>query len=464
CLQVERREKDCKTRMNILVIRLYLHGCSRLNQVSKMLTPRSKWYASRVMSVTPQLRQFQALSSLREIPLLPIILNPLNHHCDPYESSRDNISRLPKPLRQVLQSSYNSSQLQAISVSIGPFDSKKDFEFSLVQGPPGTGKTRTIVAIVSGLLAFSKKKDPGRIRSGLPVSRNHPDIESNASESAVIAKAWKDAALARELTENVKTNTKSPGSCSGGRILICAQSNAAIDELVSRICSEGLYDVDGKRHRPYLVRVGNPKTVHSNSLPFFIDTLVEDRLHKEKTDSEDGKHRRDCADSLNNLRTDLEKLADKIQCYEAMGARSNEGDAEPKNGDEAVCRGSKLLSEAEIKAKLRILYEKRRAIYLEQKQVQSRERKATEEMRALRHKYRTAILKEAEIVVTTLSGSGGDLYGVCAELMSCHKFSTTSEYVLFDAVVIDEAAQALEIDTLIPLQLLKSRRTRCIMV
>ena len=44
-------------------------------------------------------------------------------------------------------------------------------------------------------------------------------------------------------------------------------------------------------------------------------------------------------------------------------------------------------------------------------------------------------------MVSTLSGCGGDLYAVCAEsILSC-KFGSSSENTLFDAVVIDEAAQ-----------------------
>lgn len=89
------------------------------------------------MSITPQLREFQALSSIREIPLLPIILNPVNYPCGQYESETENLSKLSQPLQQIFKSSYNGSQLQAISLAIGPFDLKKDFELTLIQGPPG---------------------------------------------------------------------------------------------------------------------------------------------------------------------------------------------------------------------------------------------------------------------------------------------------------------------------------------
>ncbi|KAK1382478.1 hypothetical protein POM88_020213 [Heracleum sosnowskyi] len=57
-----------------------------------------------------------------------------------------------------------------------------------------------------------------------------------------------------------------------------------------------------------------------------------------------------------------------------------------------------------------------------------------------------------------------DLYAVCAESISSHKFGSPNKHTLFDAVVIDEAAQALELATLISLQLLKSKVTKCIMV
>ena len=40
------------------------------------------------------------------------------------------------------------------------------------------------------------------------------------------------------------------------KILICAPSNAAIDEIVRKILEKGLYNKDGQRLDPYLVRIG----------------------------------------------------------------------------------------------------------------------------------------------------------------------------------------------------------------
>lgn len=135
---MERREKDYKRSLSVLVIRFYLeNGFSRLNRARKLLLERSKWFISRLLSITPQLREFQALSSIKNIPLLPVILNPINHPFGHSESREYYLTKLSQPLQQVLKSSYNDSQVQAISAGIGPLDLKSDFDLSLIQGPPG---------------------------------------------------------------------------------------------------------------------------------------------------------------------------------------------------------------------------------------------------------------------------------------------------------------------------------------
>lgn len=239
------------------------------------------------------------------------------------------------------------------------------------------------------------------------------------------------------MNDNEEKNCK-PKCSTSGRVLICAQSNAAVDELVSRICAEGLYGNDGLMYKPYLVRVGNAKTVHPNSLPYFIDTLVENRMAQERMNaSVPGKDT--SADSSTVLRSKLEKLVDRIQFYEEKRANLGEGNSGSKVLPEVD--SAKEMCDAEIGARLRKLYVDKKAVYTDLAAAQAREKKLNEESRALKHKLRKSILKEAEIVVTTLSGCGGDLYTVCAESISNHKFGSPNEHTLFDAVVIDEAAQ-----------------------
>lgn len=184
----------------------------------------------------------------------------------------------------------------------------------------GTGKTRTIVAIVSSLLTGgqqstnpSGKENQSRLNKSISTFPRQPRMK----ESAAMTRAWQDAALAREI--GVTGNKGVGGSTDvqwGGphkhRVLVCAQSNAAVDELVSRMCKNGLYGPDGNFFRPNLVRVGNIKTVHPDSLPVFIDTLIEERLGAEKQGEADALEEKTQKQSA-MLRAKLEEVIENIQ-------------------------------------------------------------------------------------------------------------------------------------------------------
>ncbi|KAG1331997.1 hypothetical protein COCNU_02G019650 [Cocos nucifera] len=469
--KVERREKNDKKWSIILVIRFYLpNGSSRLNKVRRLLIERSKWFLSRLMSITPQLREFQALSSLHDIPMLPIILNPVDGSLGYPESGKVQLGKLSEALQKMLISSFNDSQLQAISVAIRKQDSRRNFELSLIQGPPGTGKTRTIVAVVSALLALptmhnnysSKTHNSGSRTNNITCS----NLRTQIGQAAAIARAWQDAAFAKQMIKDAEKDSSGPTERPvRGRVLICAQSNAAVDELVSRL-SQGLYGNDGKFYKPYIVRVGNAKTIHPSSLPYFIDTLVEQRLAEGVKNQTSAKNDIDVEPS-SSLRAKLEKVVDAIRYYEAKRAKLEDGHVNTTiSQDNELSKDEDIqkVSSAAIGAKLNILYGQKKAISGELAASQAREKKVSDENRSLRHNIRKSILREAEIVVTTLSGCGGDIYGVCSESASNGRFGNFSEQILFDVVVIDEAAQALEPATLIPLQLLKSNGTKCIMV
>lgn len=308
----------------------------------------------------------------------------------------------------------------------------------------GTGKTRTIVATVSAILSSDSVHEHWSVISNSgsrTTSAACNNSRTQISQSAAIARAWQDAALAKQMTKESDRSSGQPERSARGRVLICAQSNAAVDELVSRI-SDGLYGNDGKVYKPYLVRVGNAKTVHPNSQPFFIDRLVEQRLADDVTNP-DSKNNTN-AESSSSLRSRLEKLVDNIRYYESRRAKLDGGDLNTNsslNGGDYNRDDLQEVSDAALGAKLNILYGQKKALCAELAAVQSREKKVSEESRSFKNKIRKSILMEAEIVVTTLSGCGGDLYGVCSESASINKFGRFSEQCLFDVVVIDEAAQ-----------------------
>lgn len=462
---MDRRESD-KTKALILVIKFFLSNeNARLNKVKRLLVERSKWFLNRIMSMTPQVREFSALSSLNDIPVLPVILNPVSCKSIHHGSGKVYLDKLSHPMRKVLKSSYNDSQLEAVSIAIRSTSLKAKFDLSLIQGPPGlsfsyvyqqfvtipginkgnftlvfsagTGKTRTIVAIVSALLSLHAANSSQRNESFASAEFNKP--RPRLSQSVAVTRAWQDAALAKQLINDSQREVPTD-RLSKGRVLVCAQSNAAVDELVSRL-SEGLYDTDGKLYKPYIVRVGNAKTVHSNSVPFFIDTLVEQRLADELKKNNDSKSLSD-TESSSSLRANLEKIVDRIRYYEL---RRKLSEADKTENDSLVPSEYETdeVSDDAIGAKLNFLYAQKRKVSAELATAHAREKKIADENRFLKHKVRKSILGEAEIVVTTLSGCGGDIYSVCSETASANKFVNFSEHALFDVVVIDEAAQVL---------------------
>ena len=128
-------------------------------------------------------------------------------------------------------------------------------------------------------------------------------VRLSISNSVAVARALQDAALAVEISGG-KENSSGPGNAKetttthGGsrkqRVLVCAQSNAVVDELVVWLCKDGLYDKHREYFRPSLVRVGNVKSVHPDSMDIFIDTLVEKRLIAERSTAkvDDNRHQR----------------------------------------------------------------------------------------------------------------------------------------------------------------------------
>lgn len=87
-----------------------------------------------------------------------------------------------------------------------------------LQGPPGTGKTSTVIAMISSLLAT-------------------PLIQQAVHTST--------------LPTPLHTPGRSTGSAGSGpprkvRVLVCAQSNAAIDELIMRLGDPGVIDAHGQ--------------------------------------------------------------------------------------------------------------------------------------------------------------------------------------------------------------------------
>ena len=113
-----------------------------------------------------------------------------------------------------------------------------------VQGPPGTGKTSTIIAIISALLGKHytppNPKDP-KAKPILPEpSADVPTPGSSDVAADLPSSSFPDGAPVEGSAKGRACPDRVPAPAPKFRILVCAQSNAAIDEVIARLASPGL--------------------------------------------------------------------------------------------------------------------------------------------------------------------------------------------------------------------------------
>ena len=282
---------------------------------------------------------------------------------------------------------------------------------------------------------------------------------------------------------------RSTASLITGRILICAPSNAAIDEIVVRLLQpDALLDGEGSPLKARIVRVGAGKRVAGKDVvksqhngvdidAVSLDRLVEDRLkgqkaqngHDEEGDEDD---RRDEVkeppkeESVSDYDRALERVREKLDDVHAAiheleekkhapesSAVDGSGSAESKEAS-ALQREANGEEQPDVHKLLDAAHKQRKALLAERKHLHGKKdmlfqrlRKRNQLAADNRDAVRLAVLNESHIVCTTLTGAGLELF--------------TSSTASFDCVVIDEAAQAIEVQTLIPL---KYECKRCVMV
>jgi senataxin len=250
--------------------------------------------------------------------------------------------------------------------------------------PPGTGKTSTICGLVAAYLS----------------KRSRPATTVNVGRTNAPTDKW-----------------------SLKKLLVCAPSNAAIDEVAHRI-KEGARVVDGRATK--VVRIGADKTINISVKDISLDYLVEQKLNP---DSNSPISSREASYDIAALRVEIEnvKRAKQQKLVELSNVRDN--------------TVRTLALEDEIKK----LNAKRMTLTQQFDRVKDKQKSDARSLDATRRKFRAEVLYEADVICSTLSGSGHE---------SLEQFD-------FEMVVIDEAAQAIELSSLIPL---KYRCKRCVMV
>lgn len=252
--------------------------------------------------------------------------------------------------------------------------------------PPGTGKTSTICGLIAASLS-NQRPAPVLVQAG----RNAIPLEKKSS-----------------------------------KILLCAPSNAAIDEIASRI-SMGFQGSEKGYGNIKVVRLGAKNAMNISVQDISLDTLVDKKLDSDPNRSKAGS--KDIMMEISALRRDIDSvkqtMAQKRQ--EESTVHDNLARKQALNDEISQLRSRKM----SLSKQLDNLIDKNRS--------------ETRTLDALRRKTRVEVVYEADVVCSTLSGAGHDLLA---------QFD-------FDIVIIDEAAQAIELSSLIPL---KYRTNRCVMV
>eukprot|EP00605_Chrysophyceae_sp_TOSAG23-4_P002113 GSChrysophyteH1.ASY1.ANO1.2339.1 assembled CDS len=168
-----------------------------------LLRKGSTWTFSTLGNMLNCLRESQAIRAVAALdrPLSSALLGGCSEPDKTAATALSASYELPSGLLKELQKRYNHSQLQCISriCDLCNTHTTSDRRVYLLQGPPGTGKTHTILGIVA--------------------SKNEKGGSMGRCQISVGSKR---------------------------RILICAPSNAAIDEIVYRILHQGTFGNDGK--------------------------------------------------------------------------------------------------------------------------------------------------------------------------------------------------------------------------
>lgn len=375
--------KHCLARVHRItykreLIEVTYRVASRNNPLSSNLNPGVNVYGVKITNMTTIEREYAALESLQYYDLMDEILK-----AEPSPVLRYSEEKVTKWM-----GNWALNRGQALAV-LGAQDNDG---FTLIQGPPGTGKTKTIVAMVGTLLSEQLSSSMG----GTPL----PGIQLRPGQ------------------------TPQPPKTVSKKLLVCAPSNAAVDEIVHRLMS-GVKTISGKQTNINVLRLGRSDAINAAVKDVTLDEMVKKRLEadgtKEKAKADRDKLHEDAAkikEQLADLRPQLE---------------------EARGGDRAVYSTLSRQFDDLKRQQMQI-----------GKQIDANKEggnSIARETEIQRRNIQQQILNSAHVICATLSGSGHEMF--------------RNLDVEFETVIIDEAAQCVELSALIPL---KYGCCKCILV
>ncbi|KIY92475.1 hypothetical protein MNEG_15488 [Monoraphidium neglectum] len=356
----------------------------------------------------------------------------------------------------------------------------------------------------AGLPRLAATQLPQRMAAALAAAYN---LSQQAAPAA--APAGRSGAAADGAVPAVR-GIRLTGPPPPARVLVCAQSNAAIDEIVARLAAQGVWRPGGAREAPGMVRAGRSDATHASVIAYHVDALADEAFnyHIRRDNNNQQQQQAEGTAAAAAPPQHRQRVERRRQALEELRARLAESERAGSGGgrDGAIvgalaAPGPARVAQVEADQQQQGQEEEDEAALSEQLQrlkleIAQAERDLSAATLAAnagaaaaggggvaagraperqRRELRLAVLRAAEVVVCTLSAAGGlreaaeaagggagaggngggGAGGGGGQQAAAAAAAVAAGMPLFDALVVDEAAQALEPAILIPLQLLK---------
>ncbi|XP_076897911.1 uncharacterized protein LOC143551337 [Bidens hawaiensis] len=419
------------------------------DHILRKLHPKGIWFLTVLGSLATTQREYIALHAFSRLnsQMQTAILQPSPELFPKYEEQAPAMPDCFTPnFVDYLHRTFNAPQLSAIhwaathtaaGTTNGSTKKQEPWPFTLVQGPPGTGKTHTVWGMLNVIhlvqyqhyyTALLKKLAPESYK------QTNDNITSDNIPNGSIDEVLQsmDQNLFRTLHK----------LCPKPRMLVCAPSNAATDELLTRVLDRGFIDGEMKVYRPDVARVGVDSQTRA-AQAVSVERRTEQLLVKSRDEVYGWMHQ------LKGREAQLSQQIASLQ--RELNVAAFTGRSQGSVGVDPDVLATRDQSRDTLLQNLAAVVENRDKVLVEMSRlfiIESRFRGGggfnLEEARA---SLEASFANEAEVVFTTVSSSGRKL------------FSRLTHG--FDMVVIDEAAQASEVGVLPPLALCAAR---CVLV
>lgn len=348
-------------------------------------------FASKLLNLQTHHRQYEALWKIHKlpIPLMNSILRP-SSYLKPkgMESMRE--FRDDSQCFETLRN-LNHAQTRAVFAATRPKQKSRTnshCSITLLQGPPGTGKTKTIIAMLTRLLSKAGCGHRGLLNPNGTRANSHEHF----------------------------------------RILICAPSNAAVDGIMKRVLQNGIEFRSGTFATPWSIRIGNGSNdpVISSMTP----GACLRRQNKCSLNTDEAKIRLRRTTLLQEVR----KVSSLIGTVDRDRNVTRQLKKDETNNASA---GTIPTYERTLTRKLCALHDSKKALLAQLEDLNIKLKEFQLQRCKDRTEQLTSIVSRASLVFATLNSSGADVLKLC-------KYD-------FSAIIIDEAAQSVELETFIPI-------------